>query len=365
MATIKSIFKKILFLIGMLIILLALFLIYISLNDFQPPDSKSLLVDIKNPSQIEFDSSFSLMSWNLGYNGLGKEMDFFYDEGKQVRANEKLSSHYLEQNLNLVKSRSDIHFWFFQEVDQHSKRSYFINQENELTESLSNYNSVFAKNYAVKWVPVPLLNPMGKVNAGLMTFSKNSPIEALRISYPNIAAWPNNLFLLDRCFILSRYLLPNNKHLVLMNTHNSYYVSNDSLRKVELEIIRQKMLEEYKAGNYIVAGGDWNRLPANFHEDFKGQMKQLQKSVPVFENDFLPKNWLWAYDTTLFTNRELNFPYDEKMSQKSSIDYFIVSPNVEIVENYVFPLNFENSDHNPVFLKFKIKNSINQKTNQL
>ena len=364
MAIFKSIFKKTIILIGVLIILLASFVLYISLNDYQPLNTEPLSFELKNPSQIEFDSTFSLLSWNLGYHGLGSEMDFFYDGGSQVRAEQNLSSKYLERNGTLIKSLKQIDFWFFQEVDQDSKRSYFVNQKKDLEKTLSEYNAVFAKNYAVKWVPVPFSNPLGKVNAGLMSFSKYAPVEASRISYPNIAAWPNNLFLLDRCFILSRYLLPNHKNLVLMNTHNSYYVNNDSLRKIELDIIREKMIEEYEAGNYVIAGGDWNQLPANFNDGFKGNMKQLQKTISGFEIDFFPKEWIWAYDSLMFTNRELNTPYDENLSKKSSIDYFIVSPNIEVIEKHAFPLNFKNSDHNPVYLKFKVKNAINQRTDQ-
>ena len=63
----------------------------------------------------------------------------------------------------------------------------------------------FAKNYDVSWVPVPISNPLGKVDAGMMTFAKYAPIEASRYAYPNIASWPDNLFLLDRGFILMRF----------------------------------------------------------------------------------------------------------------------------------------------------------------
>lgn len=358
----KTFFKRLILAVGAIIILLGSFLVYISVSDFDPPQFLPLNIIQNKPSQIEFDTTFSIVSWNLGYNGLGKEMDFFYDGGKQVRASEELSSKYLKNNTAFIKSLKSIDFWFFQEVDQQSKRSYFINQQQELTNLLNDYNSSFAKNYEVKWVPVPVLNPMGKVKAGMMSFAKYVPIEASRYAYPNIASWPNNLFLLDRGFILSRFLLPNQKQLVLMNTHNSYYVNNDSLRKIELDIIQEKMLEEFNEGNYVIAGGDWNRLPVSFNNVFKGDLDRLQESVPSFENNFLPKGWVWAFDKQEYSNRELNTVYNHA-SKKSVIDYFIVSPNVELIENYVFPLNFENTDHNPVYLKFRLKELDLQKTN--
>lgn len=356
----KTIFKRLALVFGVLIILVGSFLGYISLYDYRPPVFEPLEIIQNNPSQIETDSTLTLITWNMGYSGLGKEMDFFYDEGDQVRANEKLSSGYLNNNIAFIESLEQTDFWFLQEVDQHSRRSYFVDQRQKLFEALRNYNAIFAKNYDVKWVPVPILNSLGKVQAGMITFAKYAPIEASRYAYPNIASWPDNLFLLDRAFILTRFLLPNQKQLVLINTHNSYYVSNDSLRMLELNIIFNKMKEEFEAGNYVIAGGDWNRLPAKFNKTFKGNFSQLQMSIPGFKDDFLPDNWTWAFDTLRYSNRELNSPYDSSLSKKSSIDYFVVSPNIKVLENFVFPLGFENSDHNPVYLKFRLTNFIPQ-----
>jgi len=363
-ARFKKFIKRTGLLLGILIIIIGFFLIFISQKDYDPPDFMPLAFNQTNVSQIEDGTTLSIIAWNIGYNGLGKEMDFFYDGGQKVRASEKLSLKYLKNNFSFIEKIDSVDFWFFQEVDLHSKRSYFMDQMQKLTKSLSTYNSAAAINYSVSWVPVPLLNPMGKVEAGTMSFSKYAPIEASRYAYPNIASWPDNLFLLDRCFILTRFMLPNNKYLVLLNTHNSYYVTNDSLRKIELDVIRKKMLEEFSAGNYVIAGGDWNRLPARFNNDFHGDLAKLQVSMPSFTDDFLPEEWVWAYDRVQFTNRELNFPYNELETKKSSIDYFIVSPNVEIVENYVFNLKFENSDHNPVYLKFRLNDLNLHKTDR-
>ncbi|MCP4550920.1 MAG: endonuclease/exonuclease/phosphatase family protein [Bacteroidetes bacterium] len=348
-------FKRLVVILAFLLFSALAFLTLISVNDHKPPDISFLSIKNSNARQIQEDSVFSIISWNLGYCGLGEEMDFFYDGGKQVRANQVLSSKYTQQNIDFIESQSTIDFWFFQEVDQYSKRSYFIDQSEKLILSLNKHNAVYANNYKVLFVPVPVFNPMGKVNAGMMTFSKYYPKDVVRKSYPNLAKWPKRLFLLDRCLILSRFSLENNKELVLINTHNSYYVNDSSLRQKELTIIKRAMTSEFAKGNYVIAGGDWNILPPDFEEKFKGNLNKLQTSMLVFSEDFIANNWKWIFDKEYFTHRELNTPFNSE-SKKSTIDYFIVSPNVEIVENYVFPLAFKNSDHNPVFMKFKLKN---------
>lgn len=348
-------FKRLVVILVFVLFSALAFLTLININDYKPPEISYLSFKSANNKQIKTDSVFSIISWNLGYCGLGEEMDFFYDGGKQVRAGEMLSSKYAQQNIDFIESQATIDFWFFQEVDQHSKRSYFIDQSEKLMQGLNNYNAVYASNYRVQFVPIPVFNPMGKVSAGMMTFSKYYPKDIIRKSYPNLARWPERLFLLDRCLILSRFPLANNKELILINTHNSYYINDPLLRQKELNIIKQSMIAEFEKGNYVIAGGDWNMLPPDFEKRFKGNLNHLQTSMPTFPENFIPKNWNWAFDKNHFTNRELNTPLNNE-SKKSIIDYFIVSPNVEVIENYIFPLEFKNSDHNPVFMKFQLKN---------
>lgn len=50
-------------------------------------------------------------SWNIGYCGLGANMDFFYDGGNQVRTSEEKT----EKNLVFIKDQlnSDMNIQFF------------------------------------------------------------------------------------------------------------------------------------------------------------------------------------------------------------------------------------------------------------
>lgn len=348
-----KIVRFILIAIGLIIIALVTFLTVISVKDYNPSSVTELQIQGKSTVTIDTITFFRLISWNLGYSGLGKEMDFFYDGGEMVRANKKLANKYLNENLSFLQIQSDADFIFLQEVDVDSKRSYHKNQVVLIRQALPLFEYSFAKNYDVGFVPVPLTEPMGKVNAGIMSLSSFSAISAKRHPYPNIASWPDNLFLLDRCFIISRYPVKD-KELVLINTHNSYYVHEDSLRMIELNILKKILIQEYKKGNYVIAGGDWNKLPPIDIEMLGLDQARIQAGVSSIDPDFLPTEWQWAFDPNIPTNRELNTPYSDQ-SKLSIIDYFVCSPNVEIVSNKTINLNFENSDHNPVVLKFRLK----------
>lgn len=330
-----------------------LFLLYITVVDFRPGAVEVLYTG--GHEEIIRQDTFRLISWNIGYCGLGSEMDFFYDGGEQVRPTSKLARKYRAGIMQFIREHKGVDFWLLQEVDTRSKRSYGINQLKRISEELQPGHAVYAKNYIVPYVPVPIKEPMGHVNGGILNFSAFTPALAERYAYPLIASWPEVLFLLDRCFILSRYKLEKGNDLVILNTHNSAYVIDSALRRKELDIIKNKMLEEYAKGNYVVAGGDWNANPPGLQVTGYFNGHYFKPSKVKMAGDLLPPGWTWAYDVSAPTNRDVTKPYVKGESETTVIDYFIVSPNVGVVDIETIDLGFENSDHNPVTVKVVLK----------
>ncbi len=189
-----------------------------------------------------------------------------------------------------------------------------------------------------------------------VALSDKQPVEATRYAYPLIASWPQRLFLLDRCFILTRYGLSfSSGDLVIMNTHNSAYVYDSALRARELEIIKSEMLNQYAAGHYVIAGGDWNANPPGFEPSGTFNGHRFEASRVHMDPNLLPDGWTWAYDPNAPTNRNNDRAYQKGLNGTTCLDYFVVSPNVEIVDIRTIDLDFRDSDHNPVFLKVKLK----------
>lgn len=348
----KAVGKILIGLIILLLVLFGLFLLYITLTDFKPKE----VTVISNESIAPLDiDTINLAVWNIGYAGLGAEMDFFYDDGKKVRPTKGQSRKYLDGAKAFIESNQDIDFWLLQEVDVKARRSYHKNEVEEIESTIPSYYSSFAMNYNVPFVPVPIYEPMGFVQGGMLSLSKYNPSKAERYAYPLIASWPNKLFLLDRCFILTRYPLTNGNDLVVLNTHNSAYVYDSVLRLKELQIIKNKMLEEYAKGNFVVAGGDWNANPPGFEPagSFNGQL--FVPSVVKMNADLLPPDWKWAFDPSAPTNRKNYQAFIKGENGTTYLDYFVVSPNVEVLETKTVDLSFEDSDHNPVFLRVSLK----------
>jgi endonuclease/exonuclease/phosphatase family metal-dependent hydrolase len=352
--------KKILRTIGWILLIMVVifvgFVAYITITDYKP-DKVEIIVDknsIGNITDLQQDT-FSFINWNIGYAGLGEEMDFFYDGGEMSRPTKKLAEKYLNNIINFVVSNDTVDFWMLQELDIKAKRSYNENQVELVTNAKRGSYGVFAKNYMVQYVPVPVNEPMGYVEAGLMTFSDFAPDEAVRYAYPLIASWPDKLFLLDRCFLLNRYLLSNGNDLVIINTHNSAYVYDSVLRIEELQIIKTIMLDEFGKGNYVIAGGDWNQNPPKYEPSDSYNGHKFIASQVKMNTDFMPTDWKWAFDNSAPTNRSNNKSYVIGENTTTCLDYFLTSPNIDILDVEVIDLKFKDSDHNPVYLKARLK----------
>lgn len=355
MSIIKKILKAIAWILLSAILIFVGFVIYITLTDYKP-EKVEIIVEKGTYDIVELQQdTFSLINWNVGYAGLGEEMDFFYDGGTKTRASREESEKYLNDILRFIKTNDTVDMWLLQEVDVDAKRSYYINQVEKVNNAKKGSYGVFARNYMCKHVPIPVTDPLGYVEAGLMTFSNFPPQEAIRFAYPLIASWPNKLFLLDRCFLLNRYSLASGKELVVLNTHNSAYVYDSILRIEELQIIKKVMLEEYNKGNYVIAGGDWNQNPPGYFpsDDYNGH--KFLASVVKMNDDFMPADWSWAYDNSAPTNRSNYKSYVLGENTTTCLDYYLVSPNVEIIDVEVLDQKFRSSDHNPVYLKAILK----------
>jgi endonuclease/exonuclease/phosphatase family metal-dependent hydrolase len=347
----KKILKFLIYTVILFVVAFAFFLIYASVNDFQA-EEKMLLYESDKVELINDTTIFNLLIWNIGYCGLNKEMDFFYDGGKNVRPAEDKVINNLQEVKNILTDYKQSDFILLQEVDKESKRSYFINQFDTIASLFSMSSSIYGKNYDVFFVPTPPAEPMGKVNSGLMSISKFDPVKSVRYSLPGNYEWPMKLFMLDRCFLVNRYNLSNDKELLIINTHNSAY-DDGTLKRQQMEYLKVFLTEEYEKGNYIVVGGDWNQCPPEFEPAFQDDKMDNEVRTDI-STDYL-QNWTWLFDRTIPTNRRVSKPYKKGETLTTVIDFYLLSPNIEPVSIKTIDIGFVPSDHQPVEAIIKLK----------
>ncbi len=341
----KILFKMIAYLLVIIVVVFGAFLLYMTIDDYSP-EYKTIVSEENNPSVIPDSLELNLLIWNIGYCGLNKEMDFFYSGGTQVYPEKDVVFANIQGVKKELLDQQPIDFMMFQEVDKSSLRSYFTNQIDTLNNMFSEYYSTYAKNYDVAFVPMPLSKPMGSVNSGLLTLGRYTPISSVRYTFEGNFAWPKSLFMLDRCFMVNRYKLSNDKQLLIINTHNSAY-DTGGLRKAQMIIIREFVEKEYKLGNYVIVGGDWNQCAPGFKNNFDKDKMDFVSKLDI-EDGFMPSGWTWFYDNKQPTNRRNFTDYQQGETLTTVIDFFLLSPNIAAEEIHNISNGFTYSDHQPV-----------------
>lgn len=333
-------------------------LAYGTLTDFQPKE-KIVLESTKNGANqqsIADSNVLHFMCWNIGYAGLGEKSDFFLDGGKMIRPHQPDHKKYMQGIKNFIKENDSIDFFLLQEVDRESKRSYYTNAYQKIDNALPQHNATFAENFKVNYVPVPLssTSPLGKVWSGLASYSVYQNIENIRYQYPGQYDWPTRIFHLDRCMLLQKYKVSNGKELVVINSHNSAY-DGGVLKPQEMKMLKEILEQEYQKGNYVVVGADWNQCPPNFnYAHFAPNSKDDYFQTNIAE-DYLAKDWQWVFDPKTPTNRKLSTSYNADSTFTTLIDFYLVSPNVEVLNVHTHHLDFAYSDHQPIQMSIRLK----------
>jgi endonuclease/exonuclease/phosphatase family metal-dependent hydrolase len=345
----KRLLKILFFVILLPCVVLIMLILYASVTDYKPAQKETVYSPDGKADTLSPSKTYSFLIWNIGYAGLDKQMDFFYDGGKKVRT----SKDQLDQNIGCIEkfitSLDSVDFKLLQEVDISSRRSYHRNEVKRFSDDLSNNHAFYGKNYDVFFVPVPFTNPMGSVNSGVLSFSRFNPSEVTRISFPGQYSWPKRLFMLDRCFLVMRFPLSGGKQLLVVNTHNEAY-DTGIIRDEQMAFLKKFLLAEYELGNYIIVAGDWNQCPPDFQPGFSGDIFDTIDFKGI-EPGFLPSGWTWAFDNTIPSNRRVDKVYVKGTTRTTVIDFFLLSPNLRSIACKTIDLGFSCSDHQPVQIK--------------
>lgn len=126
----KKPLKIILIILAVLIGLVAALLIWLTATQLNVKTETAVVTHGENSiAAFAPGDDVSILTWNVGYAGLGEESDFFMDGGKQVRAPSKAV---VEKNMDgIVSTVKDLNadFTFLQEIEADpSTRSYGIEE---------------------------------------------------------------------------------------------------------------------------------------------------------------------------------------------------------------------------------------------
>lgn len=338
-----------------LLLIVGGFVLYLTAAEFKPEPVETLEIGGKAEKTIQAGGALSILSYNIGYGSLDKTQDFFMDGGKNVRPETDENVRKNIAGISKIIKAADCDVQFLQEVDQSSKRSYFLDETASLSNLIGGTNA-FAVNYSSQYVPFPLPT-IGKVQSGLLTLNSFGAAKAERIALTGTYAWPVRVAQLKRCLLVERVPLQgSDKELVLVNLHLEAYDDGDA-KQIQTEELLKLLTTEYEKGNYCIAGGDFNQTFSEVDATKYPLIDASYWKAGTLSSDILPEGWRFAVDDSAPTCRLLNQPYsgDRATTQFYVIDGFIVSPNVEVKAVNVIETDFQYTDHNPLKLEAVLK----------
>ncbi len=371
---VKIIAITLLSIIGAAVLVVAAYLLYVVFQYYRLVDDLPLEIVGNTQTEVRVGQSYSVVSYNLGFGAYSPEYSFFMDEGEMADGTKVkgtyakgMSKADVEKNVAgqmTVAKELGADFYFFQEVDVKADRSYGIDMYARARDSLGGYSFVYAENFHTAKLLYPFNDPIGKTKAGILSLSKYKIDSAVRRSFPLTKSFIDKLFDLDRCF--SVQYLPiagSDKKLVMINLHMSAYDKGGTVRAKQLEMLNSVLAYEYEAGNYVIAGGDFNHcLIADKFESDEEALRYFpseQKTPEWVKNSVLHSSELAsgfkiAADTGSSTCRGADIPYTRGVNYTTVIDGFIVSSNITVEYEHTVDTQYAYSDHNPVVMGFSL-----------
>lgn len=358
MKILKKSLKTLLCLILVMVIVVAAYVSYVFIAYYRIDDNLKLEISDNTNEVIKTGQEQKIISYNIGFCAYTQDFSFFMDGGSESRAKSEESVNNVLSGIKNLMQNEDPDIMLFQEVDEDATRSHHVNEREYLTDSFTSYDTVFATNYDSPYLFYPILEPHGKSLSGIMTMSKYNITSAIRRQLP-VEDSVMKILDLDRCYSVARIKTDNQKELVVYTAHLSAYTSDGTIATKQLELLIEDMQNEYKKGNYVICGGDFNKDLLLDSGKIFGVSGEDYTWAQAFPTDMLKDTNLslvapFDKDNPVASCRDTSVTYKETGQYRVTLDGFIISDNVTKIKSDVIDAKFEFSDHNPVYLDFTL-----------
>ncbi len=288
-----------------------------------------------------------VVTWNIGYAGLGRDADLIVDNGTSLRA---LSAAEITKAARaiadwLVADGSDV--VCLQEVPNAGFLTRKVPVRDVIDTALKDRARAFWSDMRSVIAP-----PLLRVDHGMAVFARRQMQDCAAVALPADDTYLLALLKKHYGTVISRYPIPESgQEWVVFNVHLSAFDEAGHARRKQLNTLIGLAEQAYRDGHFVVIGGDWNmRLTVTDFAHEADPEKLLW--VSDFPKEMLPEGWQIALDATTPTVRSLNSAYVPGKNYVTIVDGFVVSPNVAIDTVKTADLGFAWSDHQPVTATF-------------
>jgi endonuclease/exonuclease/phosphatase family metal-dependent hydrolase len=336
-----QIIKKLLSFILLLIILpVMIFYFWGSASNYNPVEYDKIIV-YKANDIIAAKDTLSLLTFNIGYlSGMTNNLP--------VERTQKLyNNNLILANRLLFDLNPD--FVGLQEIDFKSKRSFEVNQLEEIAVSGRFNYAAMAVNWDKKYVPFPYGWPnthFGQVYSGQAILSKYKISENKLNVLDKPLDYPfyYNAFYLDRVAQVNKVDV-NGTEIILINVHLEAW--DIPTREKQTETLLS-LYREYAKNYPVLLFGDFNSTPPNATHPY---------AIEQTMNTLLSEPGIRAAisDSLYLANEQTYFTYDSR-NPSIKIDYILYNHHkIKAIDSRVVSEAREISDHLPVYLRFVIR----------
>lgn len=327
--------------------LVGLIIMVLLCNRLRRPDYDAVEQYALQGSLPPVGTTLDLLTWNIGYAGLGQDAEFFMDGGKSLRPLNRIQ---IKAAASGVAEAIATKRWDMACIQESAEAGFLTRGQDVrhiLDTALHDTHQVFWSDMKSILIPRAL-----RFRHGMATYARCTVEAASVLPMPNA----DTLFLgfLRKAYVGLVTRAPingTNKQWVVINLHLPIYDATSAERVRQLDHLFAFAQKEVEAGNFVVIGGDWNmRLSTT---TFPGTTTADHHTwVTDLPDGTIPAGWQWGIDTASPTVRALDSPFLQGQTYATIFDGFLVSPNVSVDAVVTDNRGFDLSDHHPVAARF-------------
>lgn len=315
----------------------------------------ALLVMVSgSPTQIrrvadlpQAGDTLDLLTWNLGYAGLGAGSDFVVDGGRNalppspgvVRENVAAITEVLrERTADVV---------ILPEIARPSPLNYWADLYTAVDEALPGAARLFSADVFTRFLPWPI-----RFEHGLAIYARKQVATYEVVPLPLEPAQLAGLYRRSYSARVARLPVQGKPDWAIIGVHLAAFDKNGEVRRRQLAAVFDLAQKLHGEGCAVVIAGDFNMTLAETSFPSTTSMED-RFWVQAFPRDLLPPGWTIAADAKTPSVRTNEKPYVAGENYTAVIDGFILSPGVTAESVQGVDLGFANSDHQPVAIRVR------------
>jgi endonuclease/exonuclease/phosphatase family metal-dependent hydrolase len=284
-----------------------------------------------------------VMTWNIGYAGLGADADFIAEGGRRLRPRDAAT---VEKNAAgvgrlLAQRRPDI--LLMQELACPGLMTRNVDVAEAVRRALPDHAMVFSPDVASRVWPGSVRLVHGPASLFGVRVGETRTID--------LPDEPHGLaYVIDRNYhALSTDLEIAGRSWTFINVHLAAYETT-GVRERQLRVLLDHAVRRWREGRAVVVGGDFNMALRNV--DFGDTRDRPTDEGRPFPREMMPEGWSVLADVSRPSIRAKDGPYVKGETATAIIDGFLVSPEVRVVSLETLDTGFADTDHQPVAAEF-------------